>query len=107
MQKGIALACRDSKEQSFEEYELPAVEAVLAGTLALMTGIAEAGRPAQRRPMIDKVIGNLALLAGHPQLSMEFRCAVGKLRRHWEHLSAHGGDASASALRHPAPGVLQ
>jgi hypothetical protein len=107
MQKGIALACPDSKEESSDEYELPAVEAVLAGTLALMTGFAEADRPAQRGRMMDKVIGNLELLAGHPQLSMEFRCAVGRLRRHWEHLSQHDGDAGALAVRHPAPGVLQ
>ncbi len=106
MQKGIALACTDTEEIS-DEYELPAVEAVLAGTLALMTGIAQTGRLAQRGPMIDKVIGNLVLLAGHPQLSMEFRCAVGGLRRHWERLSQHGPDPSAHALRHPAPGVLQ
>lgn len=101
------MACSDPKDIS-EEYELPAVEAVLAGTLALMTGFAEAERPAQRGQMMNRVVCNLALLAEHPQLSMQFRCAVGKLRRHWQHLQEHGPDgAGAHDLRHPAPGLLQ
>lgn len=101
------MACTDTKEIC-EEYELPAVEAVLAGTLALMTGFAQAQRPAQRGQMMDKVVSNLALLASHPQLSLEFRCAAGKLRRHWQHLLEHGPDAAqVSPLRHQAPGVLQ
>lgn len=101
------MACSETKETR-DEFVLPTVEAVLAGTLALMTGIAEAERPAQRWPMMNKVVCNLALLADHPQLSMEFRCAAGKLRRHWEHLLEHGSDAAnLHALRHPAPGALQ
>lgn len=101
------MACTDTNDIS-EEYELPAVEAVLAGTLALMTGFAEAERPAHREQMTYRIVCNLALLADHPQLSVQFRCAVGKLRRHWQHLQEHGPDgASTRDVRHPAAGLLQ
>jgi hypothetical protein len=92
----------------FEEYELPAVEAVLAGTLALMTGHAEARCPVQRRHMEVRIVANMALLADHPQLSGPFRCAVGKLRCHWELLLEGGGDhANPAPLRHQPPARLQ
>ncbi|HEX7892206.1 MAG TPA: hypothetical protein VF522_22845 [Ramlibacter sp.] len=91
-----------------EEYELPAVEAVLAGTLALMTGCAQSSCPAQRRHMMNRIVDNMALLAAHPQLSSQFRCALGKLRCHWELLLEDGGNAAAGGLlRHPAPTSLQ
>lgn len=91
-----------------EEYELPAVEAVLAGTLALMTGCAQSSCLAQRRHMMSRIVDNMALLAAHPQLSSQFRCAVGKLRCHWELLLENGSEAPvASLLRHRAPTSLQ
>lgn len=91
-----------------EEYELPAVEAVLAGTLALMTGCAQSSCLAQRRRMMDRIVDNMALLAAHPQLSSQFRCAVGRLRCHWELLLEDGpGPAAEGALRHPAPTAIQ
>lgn len=91
-----------------EEYELPAVEAVLAGTLALMTGCAEARCAVQRRQMMNRIVGNMALLAEHPQLSSQFRCALGKLRCHWELLLEDGpAGADAAVLQHSAPGTLQ
>ena len=93
---------------SSDEYELPAVEAVLAGTLALMTGCAQAQCEVQRRQMMNRIVANMALLADHPQLSDPFRCALAKLRCHWELLLEEGGASPApAALRHPAPGTLQ
>lgn len=95
-------------DPSCEEYELPAVEAVLAGTLALMTGCAQAHCTNQRRHIMDRIVRNMALLAEHPQLSEPFRCAIGKLSGHWEMLledaSPRAGDAVS---RHLAPTALQ
>jgi hypothetical protein len=101
------LARCESNEAS-EEYELPAVEAVLAGTLALMTGCAQARCAVQRRLMMGRIVSNMAILSDHPQLSTQFRCAVGKLRCHWELLLEDGPEAGdAERLRHDAPARLQ
>ena len=60
-----------------EEHELPTVEAVLAGTLALMIGYSQAllveQHPEHRVLMGRKIGNNLALLAEHPQLSAAFQ----------------------------------
>lgn len=93
---------------SSEEYVLPEVEAVMAGTLALMTGYAQARCATQRRLMMGKIVSNIALLGDHPHLSAPFRCAVRKLRCHWELLLEADGEAQHPAkLQHPAPVTLQ
>jgi hypothetical protein len=70
-----------------EEHELPSLEAVLAGTLALMTGYSQALQaeldPGGRVAMGDKIGANLALLLDHPQLSAGFRRVLGSLRERW------------------------
>lgn len=75
-----------------EEHELPSVEAVLAGTLALMTGYAQALQadihPEQRLLMGAKIGRNLETLAEHVALSESFqRIALG-LRARWQLMSA-------------------
>jgi len=74
-----------------EEHELPAVEAVLAGTLALMTGYGQALQadlhPQQRLHMGMKIVQNLALLAEHPALSEAFQRIVLGLRARWRLMS--------------------
>lgn len=75
-----------------DEHELPASEAVLAATLALMTGYSQALQadlhPQQRLLMGAKIGRNLALLADHPALSEGFqRIALG-LRARWQLMSA-------------------
>lgn len=71
-----------------EEHELPCIEAVLAGTLALMTGYGQALLaeldPAQRLGMGRKVVDNLALLGQHPQLSLGFRQVLIGLLGRWQ-----------------------
>ena len=53
-----------------EEYLLPQVEALLAGTLALMTGLSHTEGPcALRELMRDKVRANLQELAAHRGLA--------------------------------------
>jgi hypothetical protein len=75
-----------------EEHELPCVEAVLAGTLALMTGYAQslqaAIHPEQRLLMGHKITRQLALLADREQLSTGFRAVLDGLRQRWLAMSA-------------------
>jgi len=68
-----------------EEYALPSVEALLAGTLALMTGVAQAAPGcANLGPMAAKIVGNLGLLADHPGLSEPMRQMLARLVVHWQ-----------------------
>ena len=71
-----------------EEHELPSLEAVLAGTLALMTGYGQALQadhdPAQRLRMSRKIVDNLALLVDHPRLSLGFRQVLLGLQDRWQ-----------------------
>lgn len=74
-----------------EEHELPTLEAVLAGTLALMTGYAQALQadlhPEQRLTMGAKIGRNLELLATHAGVSEPFqRIALG-LQARWQLMS--------------------
>ncbi len=66
-----------------EEYRLPCHEALLAGTLALMTGHAQADCDSTRQAMNSKIVDNLSHLAGHPMLSPLFRAALRSLLDHW------------------------
>jgi hypothetical protein len=95
-----------------DEHELPAVEAVLAGTLALMTGYSQALQaelhPVQRLHMGRKIDANLALLADHPCLSEPFQRVLLGLRARWQAMS----DCTEAALpggtrAAPAPTRLQ
>lgn len=82
-----------------EEHELPCLEAVLAGTLALMTGYSQAMQaelhPTQRLQMGAKIGDNLTLLAGHPSLSTGFRQVLFGLRARWLAM----GECTAHAAR--------
>lgn len=80
----------DTESCAQDEYLLPPAEALLAGTLALMTGHAQAGDEARRRLMADKIVANLAQLTGDPTLSDAFKRALWKLGCHWQ-------------VMHPAP----
>lgn len=99
-------------ESVIEEVALPGVEALLAGTLALMTGYAQAGAESTHRAMMaSKIACNLSELAAHPQLSDAMRQLVRRLSGDWS-----GGvpphDAApaalpASVLWHRSPATLQ
>jgi hypothetical protein len=81
-----------------EEHELPAVEAVLAGTLALMTGYSQALlaelHPEHRVLMGRKIGNNLALLAEHPQISTSFQAMLGGLQRRWAQMAGCTAEAA-------------
>lgn len=73
--------------EHIEEHELPSVEAVLAGTLALMTGYSQALQaeldPQGRVAMGEKIGCNLGMLLEHPHLSLGFRQVLCGLRHRW------------------------
>jgi hypothetical protein len=91
-------------ESTGEEHELPTVEAVLAGTLALMTGYSQSLlaelQPEHRVLMGRKIGNNLALLAEHPQLSVPFQAVLGGLQRRWTQMA--GCTAEAAPLCRPS-----
>ena len=87
-----------------ESHEMPCVEAMLAGTLALMTGHAESACRQQRALMARKVVSNLFFLASHPGLNPNFRTVMGKMHPHWTAL-AQAGDEPLSSVRSLQPVV--
>lgn len=74
------------------EYEMPSAEALLAGTLALMTGHAQSANPCQRHQMAQKIGCNLNSLAQHPALSSNFKAVVERVRPHWAVMGQSVGD---------------
>jgi hypothetical protein len=85
-----------------EEYVLPTVEALLAGTLALMTGCAQDdGDRGMRALMAGKVESNLLRLSEHPELSPAMRSMLTQLRERWS-----GPGPKSSAWMAP-PAALQ
>jgi hypothetical protein len=85
-----------------EEHDLPSVEAVLAGTLALMTGYSQALQaelhPEHRLLMGAKIGNNLGLLAEHPMLSVNFKRIVLGLQHRWMLMSACTAEAAPTRV---------
>lgn len=71
-------------QERLEEYELPGAEALLASTLALMTGYAQHACPRGRHLMAGKVLANLARLAGDDRVSPSARRLLARLAIEWE-----------------------
>ena len=67
-----------------EEYQMPCAEALLAGTLALMTGHVQACCDNHRELMAGKIVANLDQLSAHPLLSAAFRTMLWNLRTRWQ-----------------------
>ncbi|MDP3108545.1 hypothetical protein [Hydrogenophaga sp.] len=82
-----------------EEHVMPCAEAMLAGTLALMTGHAQSACATQRDLMGRKIRSNLFFLGQHPGLSSSFRTEVQRMHQHWDVLLKAGdGPAERPAL---------
>lgn len=92
---------RDTHAQS-DEYTLPCVEALLAGTLALMTGHVQANDNVQRLLMANKISHNLFSLQHHPGLTPEFGLVLARLQKAWQQLAGQSMAADASC---PATGL--
>ena len=74
--------------QGDEEYEMPCAEALLAGTLALMTGHAQSCCDDHRDLMARKVATNLSCLSQHPVLSPGFKSMLLNLQARWANQKA-------------------
>ncbi len=70
-------------EEGGSEYTLPRVEAMLAGTLALMTGHAQHLCPNRRMLMALKIRHNLQELQEQAGLSDAFRTVLQRLGHQW------------------------
>jgi hypothetical protein len=70
--------------QHDEEYTMPCSEALLAGTMALMTGHVQACCGAHREAMAGKIVSNLTALAEDPMLSPDFKTLLWALRQRWQ-----------------------
>lgn len=77
---------KDDSDAVDDEHTMPCAEAILAGTLALMTGHARCGCAQHRDMMASKAAANLALLAQHPLMSEGFRTVTFKLHAQWVEL---------------------
>ncbi|MDA8457010.1 hypothetical protein M4R22_19805 [Acidovorax sp. GBBC 3334] len=100
---------------------LPCAEALLAGTLALMTGYAHSERASDREAMGRKIAAHLQSLARMDGLTPHFRAMAGNLQNRWSRRLglglAEGPGAEAAAapgraelqrrLWHSAPEALQ
>lgn len=74
------------------EYTLPLAEALLAATLALMTGHAQTACHHQRRLMAFKIRANLFKLAEAADITPSFRMVVQRVQGCWETLALDSGD---------------
>lgn len=90
----------DTELPEDEEHVLPCAEAMLAGTLALMTGHAQSACATQRDLMGQKIRSNLFFLGQHPGLTPSFRTVLQRMHQHWDTLvKASDGPAAPSSLR--------
>ena len=101
-----------AETHSDEEYTLPSVEALMAGTLALLTGYAQSPPDCPHRSlMARKLVSNLFFLSGHPQLSAPMQTMLGNLRTRWqlevEKIMPLTAPETHRPLWHSAPEVVQ
>lgn len=91
---------------------LPSVDVLIAGTLALMTGYAQAAPECPNRTlMAKKLISNLFFLANHPNVTPTMCCMLCNLRTRWqmslEETHCLREPAAPKASWHEAPGTVQ
>ncbi len=91
-----------------EEYLIPGPEALMASTMALMTGHVQSTCAAHRAAMAAKIVANLGALSNDPLLSPGFQTLVWSLRTRWQaqgHVAAPG--SQMQGLWHSSPEWLQ
>lgn len=95
-----------------EEYDLPCAEALLAGTLALLTACAQNPPECPHRPlMASKLVSNLIRLSHHPAFTPTMRTMLTNLCTRWQ-LEATGAVPRAAnqqptPLWHTTPAAVQ
>ena len=88
----------DSDTAAADAQGLPPAEALLAGTLALMTGHAQACCEGQRALLAKKIIANLFMLSRHPAAPPNFRAIAANLHSLWVRLLKQGPEQPQQAL---------
>ncbi|MBP6903499.1 MAG: hypothetical protein KBC73_25665 [Burkholderiaceae bacterium] len=86
---------------------LPSLEALVAGTVALMTAWADPSPPArgdlatQRRLLARKIVSNLFFIQHHPCASAALRQVMANAHAHWVGLAgpAQGATPQTAALQ--------
>lgn len=76
----------DPDVQDDQAHGLPSAEALLAGTLALMTGYAQGCCQGHREMMAKKIVSNLSMLTLHPAAAPAFRAMALNLHGMWSRL---------------------
>ncbi|EJL77994.1 hypothetical protein PMI15_04449 [Polaromonas sp. CF318] len=77
---------------------LPPAQALLAGTLALMTGHAQACCEGQRALLAQKIIANLFMLSRHAGAPPDFRAIAANLHPLWVRVLQPGADQPPQVL---------
>jgi hypothetical protein len=88
------------------EFVMPCAEALVAGTLALMTGHARCGCAQHRDMMARKAAVNLHTLSGHPHISDGLRTVAKKLYEQWIEIIQTDLVKSMSAAVQAAPASM-
>ncbi|AVS77437.1 hypothetical protein C8244_06345 [Paracidovorax avenae] len=86
---------------------LPCAEALLAGTLALMTGYAHSDRAGDRDAMGRKIAAHLESLARMDGLSPHFRTMAGNLNNRWSRRLGLAAGEGAAVPAGPSAAELQ
>ena len=96
-------------ESAIAEFVLSNAEAVLAGTLALMTALVYSCCEQHRQALRQKVIANLVELERHAQLSQQFRAVASHLQQQWCALDDSSATVAATDVRlwHTTPEIVQ
>ena len=95
----------DDADDADEEYVMPCAEALMAGTLALMTGHARCGCDQHRDMMARKAVMNLHTLSAHPSISQGLRAVAKKVREQWLELIQSGQVQAMNAETTAAPPI--
>lgn len=70
------------------EYLMPAAEALLAASMALMTGHAQSRCDSQQEALAQRIVDHLRQLGRCTDLSPTFRPVLRDLLQHWQRLCA-------------------
>ena len=102
----MTTASRPAATHADEEYVLPCAEALLAGTLALLTACAQASPNCPNRPlMAARLVSNLIRLSHHPAFSPQMHTMLTRLSARWQQEAT--GTPAHSPLWHPTPAAVQ
>ncbi|RYF77903.1 MAG: hypothetical protein EOO29_20580 [Comamonadaceae bacterium] len=97
----------DPPDDGSSQYLLSSMEALVAGTLALMTAMVQGPCSEHREAMKRKVLANLAAMERHPSLSQQFHAVAQHLQQHWQSLASTAPGTRDPGTWHQPPAVVQ